>query len=385
VSATALSSYRYDSLVAAGGVGAGIAFQLLTGETLGRNESRPAVLLSARDYCKGHVVLHYVATLLRTGLPDAPKVVPIGRVGDDRDGHRLLEEMRATGMSTEYVIVDPDLPTLYSVSYQYPDSSGGNLTACNSASGALTTTDVARPFEASTARERTVVVALPEVPLDARLRLLQYGREREALTVASIVPEEAVEFEAAGGWELVDIAALNVDEAAAVARVPGDLDGGEIARRCAATVSSRHPDIVLIVTDGRRGNYLCAKGEIEHTPALAMTPVSTAGAGDAFLAGVIVGLMCGLPLHRLPATDSGLLLSTAVDLGALLGSLSIASPHTINPEVDAAAVAALIAARGLHVTAQFESLFTSRDRLMPALSPMSRSHDESPASICATF
>ncbi len=386
MSATALTGYRYDSLIAAGGVGAGIAFQLLTGETLGRNESRPAVLLSARDYCKGHVVLHYVATLLRTAMPGAPKVVPIGRVGDDRDGHRLLEEMRATGMSTEYVIVDPDLPTLYSVSYQYPDSSGGNLTACNSASGALTTTDVARPFEASTAQERAVVVALPEVPLDARLRLLQHGRERAALTVASIVPEEAEAFEAAGGWELVDIAALNVDEAAAVARVPGDLDGGEIARRCAATVSSRHPDIVLIVTDGRRGNYLCAKGEIEHTPALAMTPVSTAGAGDAFLAGVIVGLICGLPLQRrVPAKDGSPVLSTAVDLGALLGSLSIASPHTINPEVDAAAVAALIAARGLQVTAQFESLFTSRDRLMPALLPMSRSQDESPASICATF
>ena len=58
MSATESTGYRYDSLVAAGGVGAGIAFRLLTGETLGRNESRPAVLLPARDYCKGHVVLH---------------------------------------------------------------------------------------------------------------------------------------------------------------------------------------------------------------------------------------------------------------------------------------------------------------------------------------
>lgn len=373
MSATESTGYQYDTLVAAGGVGAGVAFRLLTDETLGRNESRPAVLLPARDYCKGHVVLHYVATLLGTGMPGAPKVVPIGRVGDDRDGHRLLEEMRATGMSTEYVVVDPGLPTLYSVSYQYPDSSGGNLTASNSASGALTTTDVTRPFEASTVQERTVVVALPEVPLDARLRLLQQGRERAALTVASIVPAEAEEFEAAGGWELVDIAALNVDEAAAVARVPGDLDGREIARRCAATISSRHPDIVLVVTDGSHGNYLCAEGEIEHTPALPMTPVSTAGAGDAFLAGVIVGLICGLPLQRRePVGDGTLVLSTAVDLGALLGSLSITSPHTIHPEVDAASVAALIAARGLQATAQFESLFTSRDRLMPALSPVSK-------------
>jgi sugar/nucleoside kinase (ribokinase family) len=372
MSATGSTGYRYDSLVGTGGIGAGIAFRLLTDETLGRNESRPAVLLPGRDYCKGHVVLHYVATLLGTGVPGAPQVVPVGRVGDDSDGHRLLEEIRATGMSTEYVVVDPGLPTLYAVSYQYPDGSGGNLTASNSASDALSATDVGRPFEASpSAQERSIVVALPEVPLDARLRLLQGGRAQGALTIASIVPAEAAAFDAAGGWMLVDIAALNVDEAAAVARVQEDLDGSEIARRCAAALWARHPNIALIVTDGSHGSYLCVDGQIEHTPALSTTSVSTAGAGDAFLAGVIVGLICGLPL-RVATRDGTRILSTAVDLGALLGSLSVTSPHTIHPEVDAAALAALIAARGLQVSAQFDSLFTSRDRLIPVLSPVSR-------------
>lgn len=374
MSATESTGYRYDTLVGTGGIGAGIAFRLLTDETLGRNEGRRAELLPARDYCKGHIVLHYAATLLGTGVPGAPQVVPVGRVGDDSDGRRLLEEMRSTGMSTEYVVVDPALPTLYSVSYQYPDGSGGNFTTSNSASDALGASDVARWFDASPrALGRSVVAALPEVPLDVRVNMLQNGRVRAALTVASIVPAEAAAFSAAGGWELVDLAALNVDEAAAVVGVHEEVvDGSEIARRCASELQTRHPNIAVIVTDGSRGSYLCVDGEVEHTAALLSTSVSTAGAGDAFLAGVIVGLVCGLPLRRrASAPDGARILSTAVDLGSLLGSLSVTSPHTIHPEVDATALAALIAARGVQASAQFNSLFNSRDRLVPVLSPVS--------------
>lgn len=374
MSATGSTGYRYDSLVGTGGIGAGIAFRMLTDEALGRSEGRRAVLLPARDYCKGHIVLHYAATLLGTGMPGAPQIVPVGRVGDDSDGHRLIDEIRATGMSTEYVGVDPELPTLYAVSYQYPDGSGGNFTACNSASDALNASDVARWFEASpTAQERSVVVALPEVPLEARLTMLQIGRSRSAFTVASIVPAEAAEFSAAGGWQLVDLAALNVDEAAAVAGLHEEVvDASEVARRCAAELWTHHPKIAVIVTDGSHGSYLCVDGELEYTKAFPTTSVSTAGAGDAFLAGVIVGLICGLPLRRpVHGPDGARILSTAVDLGSLLGSLSVNSVHTIHPEVDAAALATLIATHGVQVSAQFDALFNSRDHLVPVLSPVS--------------
>ncbi len=50
--------------------------------------------------------------------------------------------------------------------------------------------------------------------------------------------------------------------------------------------------------------------------------VSTAGAGDAFLAGVIIGLVADLPLPQ------------AQELGTLVAALSVTSPHTINPEID---------------------------------------------------
>ena len=64
--------------------------------------------------------------------------------------------------------------------------------------------------------------------------------------------------------------------------------------------------------------------------------MSTAGAGDAFLAGVIAGLCCGLPMGKgfSDANFSSTELKSAVELGVLLGSFSVASADTIHPDAD---------------------------------------------------
>jgi len=50
--------------------------------------------------------------------------------------------------------------------------------------------------------------------------------------------------------------------------------------------------------------------------------VSTAGAGDAHISGIIVGLVAGLTL------------SQAQELGTLVAALSVTSPHTIHPGIE---------------------------------------------------
>ena len=54
----------YQQLIGVGGLGTGIFFALEGNHTLGRNESRPGQLLDVRDYCKLHIVIHYIAKLL---------------------------------------------------------------------------------------------------------------------------------------------------------------------------------------------------------------------------------------------------------------------------------------------------------------------------------
>ena len=89
----------YRQLIGVGGIGAGLFFALEGNHTLGRNESRPARQLPVRDYCKLHIIAHYVAVLLGPGFT----VLPIGKVGDDQTGERLYGEMAAAGMDLRFV------------------------------------------------------------------------------------------------------------------------------------------------------------------------------------------------------------------------------------------------------------------------------------------
>ena len=64
---------RYRALIGVGGIGSGTFFALQGNETLGREESRLGRFLDRRDYCKLHIIAHYVGDSARPGLPDASR------------------------------------------------------------------------------------------------------------------------------------------------------------------------------------------------------------------------------------------------------------------------------------------------------------------------
>ena len=119
----------YHALIGTGGIGSGIFFALDGDHTLGREESRSGRFLDQRDYCKLHIISHYVKTLLGTSF----ETILVSKLGEDEWGRRLLREMAETGLDTRYVQVCPGEGTLMSVCLLYPDGSGGNLTASDSA------------------------------------------------------------------------------------------------------------------------------------------------------------------------------------------------------------------------------------------------------------
>jgi len=61
------------------------------------------------------------------------------------------------------------------------------------------------------------------------------------------------------------------------------------ADACVATLLKANPRMAVVVTIGPEGCYGYAGGTYEHVPALPTAVVSTAGAGDALLAGVMWG------------------------------------------------------------------------------------------------
>jgi sugar/nucleoside kinase (ribokinase family) len=339
----------FRTLVGVGGIGGGMFLSLEGDATLGREESRGAHLLDARDACKLHIVAHHVAVLLGARPSGSSfHVVPLGDVGDDDPGRRALAEMTAAGIDTTHVRTLADRPTLFSVCFQYPDGSGGNITTLDSAAAALTETDV-DALEPLLAAERAhaIAIAAPEVDLGARRRLLERASEHGAFRVVSFVSGEVARARDEGLFGLADLVALNADEAGVLAGRPLDLTDPHpfLAAVTDTTGADRHGQRVL-VTAGAGGAFAFDAGRWHHRGAIPVDVVSSAGAGDALLGGVLAGLAAGVPL--VATTDAPAdRLSCALDLGVLLASYSTTSRHTIHPGAGLASLTAFARDAGL--------------------------------------
>lgn len=285
-----------------GGIGTGMFFDLHDNRTISREESRPGRLMDYQDYCKGHIILHYVSVLTQN-----IGVYAIGMVGKDSQGEGLLDEMKSAGIDTRFVEMIGEARTMMSVCYQYPDGSGGNITTSNSASGLVTPAYIEKC--AKEIDDRSLVLAAPEVPLASRIRLLEIAKERKAFTVSSFLAEEAKMFEEAGGFALSDLISINRDEAGAVT------DGG--IQETAKKITGINPAIKLAVTAGSEGSYIFENGGSSHIPVIPAEIKSTAGAGDAFLGGTIAGLISGMDF------------SDAAKYGAVVSYFAVMDENTI--------------------------------------------------------
>jgi sugar/nucleoside kinase (ribokinase family) len=326
------SGPRFHRLVGVGGIGAGVVFALEGDHDLGRNESRPGRLLDVRDYCKLHIVAHYPAVLLGARPAGTPfHVVPVGRVGADETGRRLVREMSEAGMDPRFVRPVPGRPTLQSVCFQYPDGSGGNVTTSDSAASALSAEDVDEA--AALLDGRTIALAAPEVPLERRRELLEHATSRGAFRAAALTSSEAEAARASGFLAHVDLLALNEDEAAALGGV--GLDPGDPRPALDACAAWMTPGARLVVTAGSRGAFALADGRLVHRPAAPVPVVGTAGAGDALLGGILTGIAAGAGF------DEGFA------LGVATAAFCVASPHTIPDGLSLDALVAFAEAHGI--------------------------------------
>jgi sugar/nucleoside kinase (ribokinase family) len=338
-----IQSCQYQVMVGVGGIGTGDFFALDGNHTLGREESRSGHFLDRRDYCKLHIISHYVKTL----LGDDFKVIPIGNVGGDRAGQRLLDEMFAIGIDLRYVESSPGEQTLYSFCFLYPDGSGGNMTVGDSACNKVTPKHIARvESELACFRSRGIVLAVPEVPLPARRRLLQLGTKYQFFRVAAFISAEMKAVITSGLLGLVDLIAINLDEAATVSGVEIDLGSPfPIVEAAVQKLLKINPELLISVTAGKMGSWIWDGNILNHFPGFTVPVINTAGAGDAFLAGLIVGLVVSLTF------------SQAQELGTLVAALSVTSPHTINPEIGRQAILKFSSQSGLSLSKQVNDLF----------------------------
>jgi sugar/nucleoside kinase (ribokinase family) len=326
----------YRELIGVGGIGTGILFELEGNATLGRNESRPGCLLEVRDYCKLHIVIHYVAKLLGARVSGFPfHVLPLGRVGDDSPGRRVVKEMTEAGIDTHLVHATQTHPTLFSVCFQYPDGAGGNITTSNSAASELTKSDADEIADLLKSRGKQIIaLAVPEVPFEVRQHFLQMATQAGAFRVASFVPAEIGLAKQTGLFEMLDLVSLNEAEAGELIDSPFSLtDQDAFVVKCQDFLRRSCPNLRIVVSLGKDGAYGVSTDLWNYCPAPDVEVASTAGAGDALLGGIIAALAAGIPFLQAGSSEwtSPRPIATALELGVLLASYKCLSPHTIHP------------------------------------------------------
>ncbi len=302
-------------MIGAGGIGTGLFFAIQGDATLGREESRGGHLLPRQDYCKLHIISHYVKALLGTGFT----VLPASKVGGDDAGRRLLEEMRAAGLDTRYVAVSPGDATLFSICFTYPDGSGGNLTTLDSAASRVDESFIAA-LEPEFARFQGAGIALaaPEAPLPARIKLLELGGRYGFLRAAGLTSEEARSSEIDVLLSQADLLAVNLDEACALAGLPDGAPVPQVLQALRGRLQALNTPKLLSVTAGKSGSWCWDGASLSFLPALPVAVAGTAGAGDAHLSGLLAGLACGFSLPQ------------AHHLARLAAAFSVTSPDTIH-------------------------------------------------------
>jgi sugar/nucleoside kinase (ribokinase family) len=272
-----------------------------------------------RDYCKLHIVTHWISRLSRGRF----RVLPIGNVGNDPEGSRLREEMIAAGMDLRFVGIAEGRPTLQSVCFQYPDGSGGNITTSDSAASTLERADVDRAMAfLGSLGEPYLALAVPEVPIAIRHYFLEAARGQGAFCAASFT------------------LALNEDEARQLAGLE-ELPVQELLPRLEHAMAAQSPGCRIIVTAGGGGAFAFEDGAWGYCPAAEVEVRSTGGAGDALLAGALMALAEGIPLVDRRAPRRSMRdrpLSGGLEFGSLVAGFSVTSPHTIHPDASPEAI-----------------------------------------------
>ena len=105
---------------------------------------------------------------------------------------------------------------------------------------------------------------------------------------------------------MVDLLALNREEAAGLVGYEYSAQNApRFLSDCATILQKMQPGIRIVISVGSGGAHAFEDGSWSNWPAPAIQVVSTAGAGDALLAGVLSGLASGLPLNATqPAKES---------------------------------------------------------------------------------
>ena len=245
------------------------------------------------------------------------EAVLVSAVGDDPPGREILDRLRAVGIDCRYVAIDREHPTgTVTVAlgpkgipqFTIHERVAWDFVPWNPALAELVSRCDAVCYgslaQRSPATRRTIREALEAVRagclrvFDINLRQQYYDRE----TVHALLLQS-------------DVLKINDEEIPVVARMIG-LAGGET--EWVDALFDRYPLRCVALTRGSRGSLLAARGDRSVHPGIpAVNIVDTVGAGDAFTASLVIGLLRKTPLDAINGAANRLAAFVCTQPGAM--------------------------------------------------------------------
>ena len=215
------------------------------------------------------------------------RVAMVGRVGADSFGSTLVEGLHQDLVSVSHVHRDPDIPT--GVALIIVDDSGQNrIVVYPGANGRLERADV--DAAAVLVQQARFLVLQLEIPLEIVAHAIELAVKHGVPVVLNPAPATPLPGRLLAG---VDLLVPNETEATILTGIGVvDLHSAEEAGRQLLAQGPR----TVIITLGARGALVVAEHGAEHIPAPPVEVVDTTAAGDAFVGGLVVGLVRGLAL-----------------------------------------------------------------------------------------
>ncbi len=208
----------------------------------------------------------------------------VGKVGRDAFAAEFVAMLEREGVHWEKVLYSEELPT--GVGIILFNSTGTNLIAIDpGANGQLSPSDLAEHVK--TIRDSAVIISPLEIPLETALVGAKLAKEHGVKAVLN--PAPASDLRKA---DLSCVFALTPNETEArtcLGLAPADLASDA---ELATALLELGPENVML-TRGRQGVLWVSRSGLKRIPALAVKPIDTVGAGDAFNAGLAVGLSEG--------------------------------------------------------------------------------------------
>jgi len=229
----------------------------------------------------------------------------IGKVGNDEPANIVTRWLRESHVDTRYLYRSKKAYT--GLGIVLVDTAGEVLCAVDmGANKELTSVEIEAAEDAM--RGAKFFLTQFELPAEIALHAVRFARKLGLTTVVTPGPVPALKD---GDLDCVDIITPNETE-------------GNILAGLAPGASAKPQDVVrrvherwrvpnVIMTLGAQGVCALCDGKIVRVPAFDVKPVNTAGAGDAFTAGLVVARCRGMDWQR------------AIEFGSAVAAISIQS------------------------------------------------------------